>query len=442
MLRSKLTKGCERVIVKAQVGCSALSHIRWSPLVRGFGISSRCTGGAIRRPVQTSTDSDERLRRVRSTRSRKVPVRSSRRRGSVQPSDLGEAIPEHHRRVVAAHKRLKELRAEVEDFTPEERARYDDLVSRAMSPQEIMALPDEPITELLGPLARRGQRIMLGAPPGHGKTTMALQMVNAILFGQEFLGFTGVGDCRALILDAEQSERTLKRRIAEAGLEDVPDDIMKILPAPQGLAFDKSTADRIAIETELAQSLYDIVVFDPFYMLHEGNSNDERKAVDLMKVLDGWRRDYDFALLMPAHTRKRGAHYRFTMDDFFGSSEAHRNADITLGLLKKRYGEARLYMFKDRDGELQDMFKDEPWGLRFTRGEGFERGELSDARKDRSRDSLTKIEDALKRQPWSDVYRLAEMTGLSRSTVDRLIPDLNPQVTTRGKRKMYALDGA
>src|SRR6266540_2291791 len=176
------------------------------------------------------------LRDLRATEPNGVPLRPRRGQGAVPAPAVDGPVSGYIERV-DPKKRLKELEEIVEDLSPAERKRYEELLDRAMSPQEIMALPDLPVTELLGPLVVKGNRIMLGATKGHGKTSMALQMVKAILFGEEFLGFEGIGDTRALIIDAEQKQRTIKRRIASAGLENVPRNIMMYYRVPEGLSL-------------------------------------------------------------------------------------------------------------------------------------------------------------------------------------------------------------
>src|SRR6266511_410676 len=157
---------------------------------------------------------------------------------------------------------------------------------------------------------------------------------------------------------ASRPASTIRLLIADAGPEDGPRDIMMYYRVPEGLSLDKDKAEQAAIEMLLAKGAYDIVVFDPLYMLGEGDTKDDLDANRLMKILDEWRRKYDFALLMPAHTRKASAdRYRFTMNDFFGSTALLRNAEQVLGLEKKKYGQARLHLFADRDGDLGEMFR-------------------------------------------------------------------------------------
>src|SRR5207342_801699 len=140
------------------------------------------------------------------------------------------------------------------------------------------------------------------------------------------------------------------------------------LRIPDGLALDSDEQDIEAIGTLLERGRYALVLLDPLYKLHAGNSNDERGAVDLMRRLDGWRSELEFALLLPVHLRKPIPGERFTIHDVFGSSAYTRGAEVVLGLRRVSNGYAELHFFKDRDGDLP---VGEKWGLVFDREEGF-----------------------------------------------------------------------
>jgi len=151
------------------------------------------------------------------------------------------------------------------------------------SARELCALPEPPQDEqLLGPLLLRGQRLVLGAHTGEGKTSMALQIVCALVTGGEFLDWQGSGG-RVLVLDAEQGLRTVKRRLREVGLHECDDiDYERV---PDGLALDSDERHVAEVEQALERGNYTLVVADPLYRLHTGDSNDEREAVDLMRPL-------------------------------------------------------------------------------------------------------------------------------------------------------------
>jgi AAA domain/Helix-turn-helix len=234
--------------------------------------------------------------------------------------------------------------------------------------REIAALPDPPAGDLLlGPLLVRGQRTIVGAHTGEGKTTMGLALVAAVALERDFLGWKG-SDGRALVLDLEQGLRTVKRRLREADLD--RSDTIDYVRVPDGLALDKNVRHRAVLEETLAAGLYDLVYLDPLYKAHAGDSNDERAAVDLMRHLDSLRETFGFALLVATHCRKPQLGSKFSIHDLFGSSGYVRGAEVVLGLQRVRDGFSRLHFLRDRDGDLPIGQR---WGLLFSAEEGFRR---------------------------------------------------------------------
>jgi AAA domain len=234
---------------------------------------------------------------------------------------------------------------------------------------DLCALPDPPKSqELVGPLLARGARLVLGGHTGEGKTTISLQLVKAVATGGRFLDW----ECakgKVLVIDAEQGLKTIKRRLREAGLDESAD--VKYLRAPDGLALDTNDQEAAAVEAVLAEGDYALVLADPLYKLHRGDSNAEREAIDLMRRFDRWREQYGFGLLLPAHCRKpQQGGADFTMHEFFGSTAYLRGAEVVLGLRRLSDGFSRLHFFKDRDGDLP---VGESWGLLFDREDGFRR---------------------------------------------------------------------
>ncbi len=229
--------------------------------------------------------------------------------------------------------------------------------------------PPNGADRILGPLIRRGDRTVVGGHTGEGKTTLVAWMMAAVVDQATFLDWTGAGG-KALVLDLEQGLRSVQRMLWEVGLDD-SDDVHYAL-IPEGLALDKNSAQADAIEELLQTNGYDVVVLDPYYKAHTGDSNDERQVDDLMRLLDLWRSRYGFALILPAHCRKPqpSAPGAFTIHDIFGSSAFLRGAEIVLGLRRVSDGYSRLHFFKDRDGDLPVP---EAWGLIFERETGFRR---------------------------------------------------------------------
>jgi hypothetical protein len=262
-----------------------------------------------------------------------------------------------------------------------------------LTARELCALPDPPGSdELLGPLLMRGGRTIVGGHTGEGKTTLALAAVKAVTAGEEFLDWTGAGG-RALILDAEQGLRTVKRRLREAELDE--SDAVDYVRVPDGLSLDSDRRHVAAVEDVLERGQYAVVVADPLYKLHTGDSNDEREAVDLMRRFDAWRERFRFALLLPVHCRKPVPGTKFSIHDLFGSSAYVRGAEIVLGIQRVSDGYAKFHFLKDRDGDLPIGAA---WGLLFSREEGYRRdpkdGEPRETALDKVRELLAADPDA------------------------------------------------
>ena len=237
-----------------------------------------------------------------------------------------------------------------------------------LTAREVCALPEPPgDDQVLGPLFVRGQRTVIGAHTGHGKTSLILQAIAAITERRACLDWHGTGG-RALVIDAEQGLRTIKRRLREAGLDQ--SELVDYVRAPDGLELDSNPEHIAAVERILANE-YAVLFADPLYKLHRGASNDEREVVDFMRQLDAWRERHYFALALAGHCRKPPIGAKFTMHEFFGSSAYLRGAEIVIGLQRLSDGYAKLHFFKDRDGDLPAIGTH--WGLLFNRDEGFRR---------------------------------------------------------------------
>lgn len=237
-----------------------------------------------------------------------------------------------------------------------------------LTAREVCELPLPEGQEILGPLIMAGSRLVIGGKSGEGKTTLVMQMVSAVTTAGEFLGWTGSGG-RALVLDLEQGLRTVQRRLREASLDE--SGAVDYVRLPDGMALDSDPAQQEWLSRLIEDKRYHLVILDPLYKAHQGDSNDERSMVDLMRRLDRLRDDHQFALLIPMHLRKLDPRATtIGMDDIFGSGGLTRGAEVVLGIRKRHPGRSVLHFWKDRDGDLQEYDK---WQLDFSVERGFER---------------------------------------------------------------------
>jgi hypothetical protein len=222
--------------------------------------------------------------------------------------------------------------------------------------REIDETPDPPTTDmLLGPFITRGERTIVVGDTGHGKTTICLQMLSAILHGEPLFDHPGAGEGPVMVVDLEQGRKAIKRGLRDAELHD-RDDVLHI-SVPDGLALDRDEEHVAELERVITTHTPVCLLLDPYYKAHRADdSNQERPIVDLMRVLDGMRARHRFALLLPAHPRKdlvgREGARKLTLHDVAGSGAVTRGAEIVLGIERLNHGYARLRYLKDREGEL------------------------------------------------------------------------------------------
>lgn len=233
--------------------------------------------------------------------------------------------------------------------------------------------PDTDGNQLLGPLVLQGGRTIIVGDTGHGKTTIAMQLIRCILDQQPFCGHQGAGGGKALIIDLEQGRKSVKRALRNSALGDRAD--VDLVLIPDGLSLDAREDERHELERILIQGAYTIVLLDPYYKAHRADDpNAERPIVDLMRHLDRLRADYGFALILPAHPRKpavgENGHRKLTIHDVAGSGAVTRGAEIVLGIERLNHGYARLRYLKDREGDLPIG---EALGLIYNTEHGYQR---------------------------------------------------------------------
>jgi hypothetical protein len=275
---------------------------------------------------------------------------------------------------------------------------------------ELAALPEPDASDLLlGSLIVRGQRTLIAAGTGEGKTTFVFQAIRSIIEGEDFIGYQGRGgeEQRVLFIDAEQGLRTIKRRLVERGLDTC--DRLDYIRVPDGLVLDSNQAHVAEVERVLPETPYSVVVADPLYKLQAGDSNAEREAVDLMRRFDRWRTEHHFALVMPAHTRKPVVGSKFTIHELFASSAYPRGAEVVLGLERTRDGYAKLHYWKDRDGDLPIGAR---WGLLYSHEDGFRRDP-----KDEGPSTREQVAELRSRDPEITQKQAAKEIGVSERTV-------------------------
>ena len=251
----------------------------------------------------------------------------------------------------------------------------------------VFASRSSPDKSLIGPLFQRGMRTVIGAQTGEGKTSFVMQIVRALVSGEPFLDWRPRRAGRALIVDLEQGEETVKARLREAQLD--TSERVDILWEPSGIALDRRPEDREMVRDVLREGGYDLVALDLLYQTHLGSGNDEQVAAGVMRIVDAWCRDFDAAFVVPMHMRKPhpDAGKNITIHDIAGVGTWLRNAEFVMGLQIMYAGASRVHFFKDRIGRGPTIRSF--WWMDFERESGFTRNHREE--RDRIRKEMKRL---------------------------------------------------
>jgi hypothetical protein len=153
----------------------------------------------------------------------------------------------------------------------------------------------------------RGDRLIVTAGEGHGKSTLLRQVAVQVASGIHPFTLKPVDPMRVLLVDLENSDRQTRRKIAplrtRAGCALDDPDRLRIICKLDGLDL-TTPADEKWLADLLAAHQPDLLITGPVYKLAGGNPNDEKDAKPAAKALDRLRATHGCALLLEAHSRK------------------------------------------------------------------------------------------------------------------------------------------
>jgi RecA-family ATPase len=221
-----------------------------------------------------------------------------------------------------------------------------------VSLQELLDQPDEPYDWLVPDLLERMDRLVLTAFEGVGKSTLLAQFALCLAAGIH--PFTGEvinrAGHRVLVLDAENSERQIKRRyrrfvsninyLRETHAMPPIDwsDQLRFMIQPAGLDL-ADARDFARVEAKIAAAAPDVVVAGPVYRLSKLDIRDEPAAKALVDALDELRVKYRFTLILEAHVGHVGEAQGGRKLRPTGSSLLLRWPEFGFGL--RAYGDAQ-----------------------------------------------------------------------------------------------------
>jgi replicative DNA helicase len=209
--------------------------------------------------------------------------------GYGEQDDSGELVE----RAVAMARELRDRRALAEDLPTED---ILDFVQH-----------EDTYSWLVPQLIERGDRLVLTASEGGGKSTLLRQMAVTLAAGiHPFRTWETIDPLRVLTLDCENGAPASRRKFrplldAATHVEQpVKRGQFHIECRPEGLDLTRA-ADRAWTMRRVERLKPDILIIGPIYRLHAGNPNDEELARKVSVVIDEARATAGCAVLMEAH---------------------------------------------------------------------------------------------------------------------------------------------
>ena len=166
---------------------------------------------------------------------------------------------------------------------------------------------DESYDWLIPNVLERGERVMVVAAEGVGKTMLARQVALCCAAGLHPFKFTNMKPVRTLMIDLENPERIIRRTSKSIfgatlhyGHKQNPD--AHLLIKPDGIDLLKKS-DRLMIEDKLEQVKPDIVFLGPVYksFIDPGGRTAEAIAIEIAKYFDTLREYFKCAMWFEHH---------------------------------------------------------------------------------------------------------------------------------------------
>ena len=286
---------------------------------------------------------------------------------------------------------------------------------RVLDVAAMLASSPPPVPWTVDPILARGCTTMLAGREGRGKSLLALALAAAGGRGENVAGMVSVGSLRTLYVDAENGPQEAHRRVH--GLSVEPGALVYV--EADGFSLRHNFAELSALVEAHAP---DLLILDSLRSLAPGlDENDSQQAEAALRPAVRMTQQRAIATLILHHASRASGEYR-------GSTAI--GAAVELGFTLSRIDEdpeadrrRRLSCWKSRPAAEPPVrwLALEPvagGGIRLSEAAPFVH-ERSRPRDDRREDVLAVLAD----KPLSE-RRIAEMAGVSRTTAQRILRDL------------------
>jgi hypothetical protein len=176
----------------------------------------------------------------------------------------------------------------------------------------VLLAEDLPFDWVVPGLLTKGERVLLTAAEGLGKSTLLRQIGVCAAAGLHPFKFSAMEPRKVLVIDCENGRRLsqdrygpLVRQAARSG-RPIAEEQLRLDIQPSGYDF-LSSIDAQLVLRMVERFQPDIVMIGPVYRLHRGDPNEEQSARRVSVVLDQMREISGAAIMTEAHMAKAGA---------------------------------------------------------------------------------------------------------------------------------------
>jgi 5S rRNA maturation endonuclease (ribonuclease M5) len=189
-----------------------------------------------------------------------------------------------------------------------------------------------------------GASMLLAGEAGLGKTWLTLDLALAVDLGRSWLGHFEVKSGKVLIVDEENADRLIRKRLQKLLLsEGEPDNGSTLgiqFMTQQGLNL-SDPEHVVALRGVLDECKPSLVIVDSLVRVHQANENDAGEVAKVFRVVRGLINEYGCSFVFCHHRRKPGPMGNDAANGFRGSSEIRAFVDTHLDLRKSKSAEGR-----------------------------------------------------------------------------------------------------
>ena len=217
-----------------------------------------------------------------------------------------------------------------------------------LSLAELLTRPAPEYSWLVEPLLPQGGVMGLAGDPGTAKTWLLLELAQAVATGRHFLGRFVTQQGPVLIIDEENGQARLQRRLARLTHQS-PGDCPVYIASMCGVNLSQDQWIS-TLRNKLAEIRPRLTLFDSLVRVHRGEENSAQDIARLFAVLTSFRHEFGSAVVFTHHLRKMGF-IRDMGQRVRGSSDILAYVDSMLGMSKVETAYTLSHL-KNRDGDV------------------------------------------------------------------------------------------